>query len=301
MKLVQYLASALFFLAGIALLCAPAHGQKPFAPTRFSVTDSGKAGAPDVILIPGLSSSAAVWDGEAKLLAPNYRLHIVQVAGFAGAPAGPNATGVILPGIVEELHQYIVANKLHPVVMGHSLGGLLSLLLADKYPADVRKLVIVDSLPSLAALYNPSATAETAKAIADGMRTQFGSIPDDQYNAMAPMMAAQMVTDPAAQKLVAAASLASDRKVVVEAMAEDVATDLRPEVANIKVPALMLYPANSTAATQLAGGADKVDAIYQGQYKPMPNVTLVRIDGSRHFIMYDQPAKFDASLEPFLK
>jgi len=36
-------------------------------------------------------------------------------------------------------------------------------------------------------------------------------------------------------------------------------------------------------------------------YKPMPNVTLVRIDDSRHFIMYDQPAKLDAALQGFLR
>jgi pimeloyl-ACP methyl ester carboxylesterase len=36
-------------------------------------------------------------------------------------------------------------------------------------------------------------------------------------------------------------------------------------------------------------------------YKSMPNVTLVRVDGSRHFIMYDQPEKMDAAMEPFLK
>jgi pimeloyl-ACP methyl ester carboxylesterase len=44
-----------------------------------------------------------------------------------------------------------------------------------------------------------------------------------------------------------------------------------------------------------------VDALYQGSYKGMPNATLVRIDGSRHFIMYDQPAKLHAALEGFLR
>jgi pimeloyl-[acyl-carrier protein] methyl ester esterase len=33
----------------------------------------------------------------------------------------------------------------------------------------------------------------------------------------------------------------------------------------------------------------------------MPNVTLLKVDGSRHFIMYDQPEKFDAAVEGFLK
>jgi pimeloyl-ACP methyl ester carboxylesterase len=33
----------------------------------------------------------------------------------------------------------------------------------------------------------------------------------------------------------------------------------------------------------------------------MPHATLVRIDGSGHYIMYDQPEKFDAAVEAFLK
>ncbi len=33
----------------------------------------------------------------------------------------------------------------------------------------------------------------------------------------------------------------------------------------------------------------------------MPHVTLVKVSPSRHFIMYDQPAKFDAALQTFLQ
>jgi pimeloyl-ACP methyl ester carboxylesterase len=270
MKVLQWIAAVAFVVAGIALLCAPAHGQATqgvvFVPTRFTVVDSGTVGKPDVVLIPGLGSSRAVWDAEAKLLAPNYRLHILQVSGFAGAPAGANAAdGKMLAGIVGELHLYILAAGMKPVVVGHSLGGLLALMLAEKYPGDARKLVIVDTLPYYAVLFNPAATVETTKPYVEQMKQQMAAIPADQYAAMQAMVAAQLVKDPAGQKLVAAASAASDRAVVVEAVSEDMLTDLRGEVAKIQTP------------------------------------TLVRMDGSRHFIMYDQPAKFDAALEGFLK
>ncbi len=36
-------------------------------------------------------------------------------------------------------------------------------------------------------------------------------------------------------------------------------------------------------------------------YKGMPNVTLVRVEDSKHFIMYDQPVKFDKELEGWLR
>ena len=305
-KGLQWLATVVLVLAGLMLLVQPmtaraqaAAAATTFVPTRFTVIDAGTVGKPDVVLIPGLSSSRAVWDAEAKLLAPNYRLHLVQVDGFAGAPAGANATGPILPGIVDELHGYIAATGIHPVVVGHSLGGLLALMLADKYPGDVRKRVIVDTLPFYAVLFDPNATVEATKPYADQMRQQMLAIPADQYAGMQPMIAAQMVKDPEGQKLVAASSGASDRAVVVEVMVEDLLTDLRGDVAKIQTPTLVLYEYDSTMQQQPDPAA--YEAAMKAGYAPMPHVTLVRVDGSRHFIMYDQPAKFDAALEGFLK
>lgn len=308
MKRLQWLVAAALVVAGVVLLMEPVHAQAPaataavktaaFVPTRFTVVDAGTVGKPDVVMIPGLSSSRAVWDAEAKLLGPNYRLHLVQVDGFAGAPAGVNATGPILPGIVDELHEYIAASGMKPVVMGHSLGGLLTLMLADKYPQDVRKMVIVDTLPFYAVLFNPAATVEATKPYADQMRQQMLAMTPEQYAAMQPMMAAQLVNDPAAQKLVAASSATSDRAVVVEAMVEDMQTDMRGAVAKMEMPTLVLYEYDP--AMQQPNPA-AFEAAMKAGYQPMPHVTLVKIEGSRHFIMYDQPAKFDAAVEEFLK
>jgi len=298
---IQWLATVVLTLAGVALLCAPAHAQggaSAPSPTRFTVADQGTPGKPDLILIPGLGSSRAVWDAEAARLAPNYRLHILQVNGFAGAPEAGNATGPMLPGIVAELHQYIAANNLHPIVIGHSLGGLLTLMLADKYPQDVRKIVMVDSLPSLAAFYLPNATPETVRPMAEAMRGAIAGGSAESFAAQSKSTTASMVNNPDAQKLVTAAAIASNQTVFANAMAEDLETDLRGEVASIKTPALLLYPYD--AALQGPDPA-KTDTLYQSQYKPMPNVKLVRIDNSRHFILYDQPAKLDDALEVFLK
>ena len=303
MRVVRYLAGGALLVAGILLISGPAHAdgvgaKSGFVPTRFSVVDEGTAGKPDVLLVPGLSSSRAVWDVEAKLLAPNYRLHLVQVDGFAGTPAGPNASGPLLAPVVEELHAYIVANKIHPVVIGHSLGGLLALMLADKHPEDVRKLVILDALPFSGATMDPTATIESIRPQAEAFKHAMLSMPADQYAQMQPTMAAQMVKDAYAQKLVAADSLASDRQVVVNAVMDGLGTDLRPDVAEIKTPTLMIYAYD---ATEHDPDPAKYEAAVLAGYKPMPYVILVRIDDSRHFIMYDQPAKLDAALEVFLK
>ena len=303
MRVVRYLAGAALFIAGIVLIVGPvpadgADAKNDYVPTRFSVVDEGTAGKPDVLLLPGLSSSRAVWDAEAKLLAPNYRLHLVQVDGFAGAPAGPNANGPLLVPIVEELHAYIAANNLHPAVIGHSLGGLLALMLADKYPQDVRKLVIVDALPFSGATRDPAATVESIRGQGEAFKHAMVSMAADQYAAMQPVMAAQMAKDADAQRLVAADSIASDRAVVVNAVMDGLGTDLRPDMAGIKTPTLMIYAYD---ATEQDPDPKQYEAAVLAGYKPMPYVILVRIDDSRHFIMYDQPAKLDAALEVFLK
>lgn len=303
MRVRRLFATVGFAFAGVTLLAAQPHASPAaptaaFVPVRFVAIEQGTMGKPNVLLIPGMSSSRDVWDAEAKLLAPNYRLHMVQVNGFAGSPAGPNASGPVLTPIVEELHAYIVAKRIHPVVIGHSMGGLMTLMLARKYPEDVRKIVIVDALPFASVLMDPAATPESMRPQVEAIKQQMMALPEDQYAAMQPMMAARMVKNAEAQKLVTASFVASDRGVAVEAMEEDLQTDLRGEVASIKTPALVLY-AYDPAAQQPDAAA--YEATVQAAYKAMPNVTLTRVEDSRHFIMYDQPEKFDVAVEAFLK
>jgi pimeloyl-ACP methyl ester carboxylesterase len=303
MKVLQWLAAAVLVIAGVVLV-RPVLSQVPatkavaFTPTRFTVVDEGTAGKPDVVLIPGLTSSRAVWAAEAKLLAPNYRLHLVQINGFAGQAAGPNASGAILEPMVTELHEYIASRGMHPAVTGHSLGGLLTLMLADKYPLDVRTMVIVDTLPFYGMLFGPTATVDMVKPQAEKLRDGLIAQTPEERKVGAEKTAEMLALNPEGRKLVTANSEASDASVFARSMFEDLQTDLRPDMGTIKTPTLLLYPYDPTMQ-----GPDpaRIDALYQGAYKPMANAKAERIDGSRHFIMLDQPEKFDAAVEAFLK
>ncbi len=256
-----------------------------------------RAKVADVILIPGLSSSRDVYAAEAKLLVPTHRLHLVQIAGFAGDPAGRNATGPILAPVVEQLHQYIVTNKLQPVpVIGHSLGGLLSLMLAQAHPEDVSKLLIIDTLPFYGLVFNPAATVDLVRPQAQAMHDQLVQMPPDQFAASQPLFSARLVKDPEGARQVSASSISSDRIVFANAMLEDLETDIRPQLAGIKTPTTLLYPYETTQ-----GPVADVTALYTNAYATMPNIHFIRIDDSRHFIMYDQPAAFDKAVQAFLK
>src|ERR1700722_4320417 len=51
---------------------------------RITVTVRGHG--PDVLLIPGLATSSAVWDATASHLENHFRLHIIQVAALPETP-----------------------------------------------------------------------------------------------------------------------------------------------------------------------------------------------------------------------
>ena len=61
----------------------PARVEAPaFVSDRLSVEVMGQG--PDVILIPGFASSREVWRPLARRLSATHRVHLVQLAGFAG-------------------------------------------------------------------------------------------------------------------------------------------------------------------------------------------------------------------------
>ena len=96
--------------------------------------------------------------------------------------------------------------------------------------------------------------------------------------------------------LVRHGATASDLRVVAQAMHDDMVTDVGPRLVAIKVPVTMLYPQDDRLLTAAAAAK-----IYADAYARLPSAKLVPITGSYHFIMQDQPAKFRAELEGFLK
>lgn len=137
--------------AALGLAGLVAEEAAAFASTRLTVQVRGQG--PDVILIPGLTNGRAVWDGLVKAL-PGYRWHLVQVAGFAGDPARGNAEGQVVASVAGDIARYIAEAKLAaPAVIGHSMGGIVAMMVAARFPARVGKVMAVDILPAPAAGY----------------------------------------------------------------------------------------------------------------------------------------------------
>lgn len=282
-------------LTTFILALVPAHSDT-FAPTRFTVTIEGQG--PDVIMIPGLSSSVEVWRPAVEKLKARYRVHLIQVSGFAGTPARANASGPMLVPLRDELIAYIRANRLNrPAIVGHSLGGLMGMMIADTAGDSVGKLMIVDSLPFFGMLMGPTATVESVTPVAAQMRDRvIGQSQADYAAGQVRTMATLVKSKGPATDAALKASQESDKGVVAKAMYEDFITDMRPRLASIKTPTVVLYAFDVTMGIPQAA----VDGMYQSAYATMPNKKLVRVDGSYHFIQIDQPEAFERELAAFL-
>ena len=258
---------------------------------RFS--DEIVGSGPDLVFIPGLASSRATWKATAERLKAHYRLHLIQVAGFAGEPVRGNAAGEVLVPTAEAIDAYLVAQHLTPATLiGHSLGGTMLLYLAEHHGDHLKKILVVDALPFYAVLMGgPMATADSMKPMADKIRASTDRPPNMDK------MIASLVTAPADRAMVGAWGVASDHGAVNRALGDDLTLDLRPGLAAIAVPITLLYPDNAPAGAP----AGAMDGAYQAAFAAAPHKTLVRIDNSLHFIMLDQPAQFDAALDAFLK
>ncbi len=294
MRLRNLLAAMGTSLSLTVALAAP--GQPvPVAGDRITVTVEGVG--PDVILIPGLASSREVWAGLVSTLRQQHRLHLVQVAGFAGAPAVPAVNGRVAAPVAEAVADYIRSQHLEaPAIIGHSLGGEVALMLGARYPQQAGRLMVVDALPFYTLLINPAATAETAAPHAAQFRDAMLAAPAEQAEAMQRSAIERLVKTAAPRPALVKAALRSDRQTVADATYELMTTDLRPALGSIQVPVEVVY-----AYDPLYGmPAASVDATFRNAYAGTPDIRFKRIDGSFHFVMLDQPQAFAEAVNGFL-
>lgn len=290
------LAAAIGWTAGTVSSPAqaePVRVEAPaFASDRLSVEVIGQG--PDVILIPGFASSREVWRPLAQRLAATHRVHLVQLAGFAGEP-WTHGDGAFVQPVVDEVARY-AATLNRPAVIGHSMGGLTGLLMAQQHPEAVGRVMSVDSLPFFSALYGPTATVESARPFADQAAAGILNADAAGYRVQQERTAAGMMRNEAGRADMVEWSMASDRQAMASAIRDVMTTDARPGLAAMTTPVWAVYAADANGGAPAA----MADGMWGREYAALPGVKLARVDDSRHFIMTDQPERLSALVDEFL-
>lgn len=117
----------------------------PVADTMLHILCTG-AGSPTLVLQAGLGGNVLDWTFVQPKLAQHHRVCSTDRpgAGWSGRTTRPRSAAAM----TEELHLLLQASGEPPpyVMVGHSLGGLLSLHYAQRYPTETVGLVLLDAM-----------------------------------------------------------------------------------------------------------------------------------------------------------
>jgi pimeloyl-ACP methyl ester carboxylesterase len=132
----------------------------------------GPASGPTVVCVHGLAGMAVNWSAIAPLLTPRYRVLAPDLAGHGLTQPGGRGTSVAANrALLHRFIQAVVAPAATPVILiGNSMGGMISLLEASAVPDAVAGLVLIDPvLPLAPALPDRSVTAMLAAYATPGI------------------------------------------------------------------------------------------------------------------------------------
>lgn len=289
----DFVIAAALLAAGCA---APMAVGGAFQSNRISVVTQGSG--PDVVLVHGLGSSREVWR-ETVAAVPGYRYHLVQMNGFGGTAIGGNTSGPVAAPVAEEIARYIAeAGLRRPAIIGHSMGGHIAMSVAARHPGAASKVMVVDMVPFMAPFFGgPTATLETVRPIADQIRDRMTANDAATRRSTTEATIATMIRSEGRRAEAVRHSLESDQGMAARAMHELITTDLRPELANIKVPVTVLYVRSPAAPIT----DEQMDAFYKASFAAVPQARLTRIPDAYHFIMWDAPERFAREVRDFLR
>ncbi|WP_166920695.1 alpha/beta fold hydrolase [Flavobacterium poyangense] len=262
--------------------------KSAFSQTAFKVEVKGK-GAP-VLLFPGFGCTGEVWKETVAELSKTKECHIFTFAGFGNVPPIESPW---LSTIKNEIISYVKTKRLKKATLiGHSLGGTLSLWLAAEETNLFKEVIIVDALPASAALMIPNYNGEIIP-YENAQSKAMLAMDQMAFNAMNTQMTSYMCLNKEKQKTINEWMNSADRKTYVYGYIDMLNLDLRKEIAKIKIPVVILAATNPDINT--------VQKTYQAQYANLPSVRIYYAEKAAHFVMYDQPEWYMEKIKSEMK
>ncbi len=245
------------------------------------VHSSGTPGRPTLLLVHGLTESAASWPDAVERWGVHWHVLALDLRGHGTSPRFTLSDLARTPDVwLADLLGVLRAQPAPPIVVGHSLGGLLALRAATTEPALVRALVLEDpARPS--GSWTPSAEfSEAQEDLLDRFTT-----PEDAAAERA-RQRVESTWSPAEIDGWAASKTQVDRRLIRRGLyLGDPDRDAR--LARVAVPTLLIAPEDGRRAPDPGTVAN-------------PNVRVVVLPGVGHNVRRDAPAAFHAVVDPFL-
>jgi len=255
-----------------------------------------KGSGPVVVLLHGFPLDGRMWAGQIEALAGagagvgagRHRVIAMDLRGFGASKSADAFTMESLADDVHALAEKLGGRGIMPFVLaGLSMGGYVALAYVQKYPADLRGLILVDT-----------------KADADSAEGKRGR---DQMIELVRKEGSKAVAEKMEPKMLAPGTLSGRPQIVkqlrgmmeacgagtiehaLEAVRER--KDATAALASIPVPTLIVVGEHDAITPP---------AVAEGMHKAIPRSELVVIKGAGHMSPLEQPEQVNHALRQFL-
>jgi pimeloyl-ACP methyl ester carboxylesterase len=254
---------------------------------RPGILQSGRPGAPAVVFLHGIGGAARGWQPQLdSFAAAGFRAVALDLPGYGARLAVTAMTFDALAADLEATVDVLKLNK--PVLVGHSMGGMIAQTALRRRPDGYGGAVLVGTSPAFG---NPAGDFQK-KFVADRLS------PIESGKTMAELAPAMvdgmMGPSPEAGGRTLVVSLMSDTPVSTyrAAVLCLVTFDERANLANIRVPVLCLVGENDRNAPP---------PVSEKMASKIPGGHYVCLPGLGHLPNLEAPKAFDAAVLPFLK
>jgi 3-oxoadipate enol-lactonase len=253
---------------------------------RFGFEAAGDPGATPLVFLHGIGGAARAFRGQLAHFSDHFHAIAWDMPGYGGSRPLDKVSISSLAGALKDFLHDVGANK--PIIVGHSIGGMIvQQLLADN-PAIARAVVLAQTSPAFG-----KADGDWQKSF---IEARLGPLDRGATMAqLAPSLVKELVGDnpdaagmDVARACMAAVPEASYRSMMLALMG----FDLRAALKNIAVPTLVLSGSrdNNAPAPMMAKTASFI-----------PGARYVELSGVGHLANLERPDEFNAALDGFLK
>lgn len=230
-------------------------------PIHYEVAGAGEP----MVLVHGLSESTRLWYRNLPALAERYRVYLIDLPGFGAMRKFRRQFDLKQSGAWLEGWMRAVGLETAYLV-GHSMGGYISMAVAARHPEKVRRLVLVDSIGIHFDLPVKRLVYPALKAIARTMPAFWTCIGYDYLRA-GPLM-------------------------VLNASRQIITLDTSDVLAAVRVPTLVIWGENDDLVPFSLG---------RQLHERLAGARLFVLAGANHFCMFEQPCEFNRALLAFLQ
>jgi 3-oxoadipate enol-lactonase len=253
---------------------------------RFGYETAGDPGMPSLVFLHGIGGAARAWRGQVEAFGDRYRTIAWDMPGYGGSAPLPVVSIAALADALQDFLRQVGATR--PILVGHSIGGMIVQQLLTKSPAIASAIVLAQTSPAFG-----KPDGDWQKSFIDA---RLGPLDrGETMVSLAPSLVKELVGDnpdasgvQIARECIAAVPQATYRATMLALLGFDQRNGLK----SIAVPTLVLSGSkdNNAPAPMMAKMASYISS-----------ATYVELEGVGHLASLERPDAFNAALDQFLE